>query len=316
MSNGYPEQVKTYLPHPWQLFKNAWNFYRHHFKLIIQITIWPALISVVTVFPSLWLRPVLSLISLVVILLAQAALIHILTREEGVEGATYRSAYRHAWEFFLSLIWLNLLLVVIMFGGFVILVIPGLIWMVYLMFSMLILIDQRRRGLSALVSSWAYAEGYWWPLLGRILFLTLLMLPVAALVSLLGWVAMALWPSVGLWLSPTISILGTWLLISPLSLIYFFYIYSELKALKPNVEVEVISADLKRRWLSAFTIVGLGALVLLLILAIASFSFVLGLITGSVGGSIWRPVMPSGLSLPPGSLSAGLSFWGLDLFNH
>ena len=47
MSNGYPEQVRTYLPHPWQLFKAAWGFYQHHSKLIAQIAGWPALVGLV-----------------------------------------------------------------------------------------------------------------------------------------------------------------------------------------------------------------------------------------------------------------------------
>ena len=231
MSNGYPEQVRAYLPHPWQLFKDTWRFYCLNFRTVSQIVCWPALVWLL----ALWFEPRLNLapllLGLLVALWAQAALVSLLVGECGSERLAYCVAYRSALTFLVPLVWLTLLLLLILSGGLVILAIPALVGLVYLMFGPFILVDQKHHGLAALTASWAYVATYWWSVFGRLLFL----LVPAALVTLL--IRLGGWP---------IGLIFFWFLFWPVGLIYLFQIYAWLKRLKPDVEVAIANGPKKQ----------------------------------------------------------------------
>lgn len=253
MSNGYPEQVRAYLSHPWLAFKDAWHFYHQHFKLISQIVSWPILISLLGLWSDSQSRPLIYLLDLTVAIWASAALICLLGSEEGPETLTYRLIYRRALVFFLPLVWLTLLIIIIVSGGLAVLLVPGLIWFIYLIFGAFILIDQKSRGLAALVASWAYVEKYWWSVLGRLIFFILLVMPLTLALFLLGFLVSPITASV-------VGLVLLWLLILPLFLIYFFRFYTQLKLFKPQVEVIIDDAVKRRRWLGVFAFIGLVVL--------------------------------------------------------
>lgn len=66
------------------------------------------------------------------------------------------------WRLFLPNIVIAILQFLAIFGGFILLIIPGIWLSVRLLFSNLVLIDEDKRGVAALKRSSELVKGYWW----------------------------------------------------------------------------------------------------------------------------------------------------------
>lgn len=78
---------------------------------------------------------------------------------------TFAHTWKKLWKFFL----LSILLSLIILGGFILLVVPGVIFMIWFAFSGFILIDQDKGVVKSLSASKTIVKGRFWPVLGRII---------------------------------------------------------------------------------------------------------------------------------------------------
>jgi hypothetical protein len=80
----------------------------------------------------------------------------------------------NAWSY----LWVISLSMLVMFSGFIMFIIPGLILSTYLMFALHTRAAESVTGMNALVRSTELVRGYWFDLTGRMIFVTLVMVAV------------------------------------------------------------------------------------------------------------------------------------------
>jgi len=68
---------------------------------------------------------------------------------------------------FYSYLWVSILVFLVYLGGSVLLFVPGLLFAVYLYFSLSVAVIEGDKGFEALLRSWQYIRGRWWQMLWR-----------------------------------------------------------------------------------------------------------------------------------------------------
>jgi hypothetical protein len=136
------------------------------------------------------------------------------------------------WQTLGKFVWLQLLLFLTIGGGSLLLIIPGLLFSVWFLFSQYILAAEGIGGLTALEKSHQLVRGHWWAVCSR---LVLLLLVSGAVATLTGHL-----PLIG----ATVNFVLTLLLI-PFSLLYFQLVYQDLKRCQPGTAPK----DVAGRWL-------------------------------------------------------------------
>ncbi len=119
---------------------------------------------------------------------------------------------RQAWDVAWPYAWVCFLAGIMITIGFALLIIPGIIVMVWLLFSKYIFIWEEKKGMQALQRSRELVKGYWWPIFGRLCLVGV----VGALVSSI--------PSVGMFINLFI--------VAPFSAIYIYVLYENVKMVK------------------------------------------------------------------------------------
>lgn len=87
-------------------------------------------------------------------------------------------SYRRSWRVLLSYWWIMILTGIIMTSGFLLFIIPGILFAVWFSFAGFILICEKEKGLRALFKSKEYVRGYWWNILWNFIFIGLVYLLV------------------------------------------------------------------------------------------------------------------------------------------
>jgi hypothetical protein len=147
-----------------------------------------------------------------------AGLIYSLDKAESI---TLKEAYRKGWDYGLSYFWVWILFVLVMFGGLLLLVVPGLIFIIRYGFAPYVLIHKGPRGWKALRESKRLVRGYWWPIFGRYMLISVFFIVFLILSAFVFW---------GL---PSKAVMAV---INPLWIIfvtiYSFVIFQDLEAIK------------------------------------------------------------------------------------
>ncbi|MEW6585400.1 MAG: hypothetical protein AB1442_07275 [Nitrospirota bacterium] len=202
-----------------------------------------------------------------------AAFIHAIVDETLGIGDSLRRAWRSVGSF----IWLFTLWSFIVGGGFLLLIIPGIIFSVWFAFSQFILAEEDVRGMNALLKSKEYVRGLWFDIFLR-LFVVWLISAVIGMVPLIGFI---------------LSIL-----LMPFMMIFVYLIYLDMKDLKGDVDY-VSSSGEKTKWLGA---AALGYVVApLIVIGILGTTFMTSLfllsnILKSKDQSTTIPFQPPGLA--------------------
>ena len=267
------------MPSATELLRETWAVYTRRFDTFVAIAAIPTVAFIVTglifvVFAALgwFLAGPLVLVPLAIFLIlaitviavwGQAALLTAITDRE--ESIGIRESYRRAQSKVLSYWWIIFLVNLVVMGGFVFFIVPGVIFSIWLSFSVLILIVENEKGTNALVRSKEYVKGRWGEVFWRFFFVGVLAFGCYMLVSLVSHLLAA--PI----LASLFQLFGT-LFLTPFVFMYEFLLYDHLKA----VQGEVASpSPRKKAWLIFFAI--FGATVCLLF-----FSAILALVSWSV----------------------------------
>lgn len=152
-------------------------------------------------------------------------------------------ALQQGWEKLWPFIWLYSLAGFFLFGGFLLFIIPGFIFLIWFAFGQFIVAEGEASGMAALQKSREYVRGRWGDVFGRLF--------VVWLVS----VGVGMVPCIG-------SILS--LLFMPFMILFTFLLYKDLKGRKGDVTIEPASGE-KWQWIG---IASLGHVMLVIFIAV------------------------------------------------
>ena len=298
------------------LFKKTWTIYREKFVLVVGLLALPFLLMVLSQLLMLVknglvsvLASLMALVAGLGILLGIASLI--LALRDRAQKMTIKEAYRLGWTKKLwSVIWVGILSAFIVGGGYWLFLVPGIILTVWLIFAQVLVLIENEKGMKAIVKSREYIRGYFWPILGRYVLMAIAVAVVYAVLMVMAGLITR--PLGGLNLAVLSSLLGAIIsaLITPLTVIYLYLVYENLKQVKGG-SVVVTSAKKQKVW---YLVVGLAGWIWLVMAWIFFTSMLVALFGGLFLGQALTnlanqpPAMiPRGGSTFPSILPAGLT---------
>jgi hypothetical protein len=247
----------------------AWRTYEELFGVLIGIVAGPALLLVLGIsirhigmIGSL-LGTLLFVVGMIAFIPASVALVFAVAKKTvGV-----KESYKRAMPLFWPALWLGLLAFAITMGGFFMLVIPGVMLGVWLLFSSFSLVLEGKRGIRAMSRSREYVRGYWWPIFGRYLLLSVIIVGASVVLHLI--VADIAGRAVG----DIENYLFSFML-APLQLAFIYELYKNILRVKPAVAEDQSVPTASRGFLIASGIVGLVVPILMVIIVvITGFAF-------------------------------------------
>lgn len=142
---------------------------------------------------------------------------------------TILGSYRSAFPYFWSYLWVGLLVSLAVLAGFLLFIIPGIIFAVWFMFAYYALLFEEKRGVEALKTSKRYVKGHWWGVLGRIAFVTLVAM-IASFVLEIGITIMeSVFGSAGV-LIGSLASFALNIIIVPVMVAYVYLMYKDLSS--------------------------------------------------------------------------------------
>lgn len=218
------------------LFSEAWGIFKQRMGFFITLGIIPSLVVMLGIFivggsgflfallapkesSSFFILIPLIIIFVIVMVIVQiwsmAAMFYAV--KEAKNGISVKEAFRISWPKIGSVAWLSFLSSIVMMAGFLLLIVPGIIFATWYSFAIFVLINEDIVGWGAMTKSKEYVQGRWGAVFGRLL-------GMYALAILVSWIASMI-PFAPFILN---------LFITPIVTIYTFLLYKELKATKQS----------------------------------------------------------------------------------
>lgn len=167
----------------------------------------------------------LFMILLVVIQLwGQVALI--IAVKDRAEGVGISLAFKRGGKLILPYLWVSILSGFITMGGFILLVVPGIIFAIWFSLALCVLVAENERGMNALLKSKEYVRGIW----GGVFWRLLSIMVVSMLVALVASFVLSFVPYGDIFSQLIIT-----LFVTPFSMIYLFLLYRHLQVHKGAV---------------------------------------------------------------------------------
>ncbi len=248
--SGQASQNSSFLASPTDLLKEAWELFKLRFPIFANIVIISALgsgILIAIMVAVLMGSGILNLVAtkgainnlsdlsfflnlgalIVFILFFFAIVILQVWRQSAIlfaikdskENIGTKESYKRGWHRIGSFFWVGLLQCIIVFGGFLLFAIPGIIFSVWFSFATYIFIAEGTGGMNAILKSKEYVAGYWWKILWRFIFIGLVVFGINFAIMIVSLVIPVL---------PNLLMI----FVTPLTVIYSFLIYKNLKAIK------------------------------------------------------------------------------------
>jgi len=179
-----------------QLIKESWELYRANFKTIFYIILVPLVFSIILFLFSLinissnnktisltltFIIIAFFLIQSLLTMLATIALI--VSIRNNITQVV--QAYEKAVSLFLPYIWIIIFTGLIVLGGFIFFIIPGIIFAIWFMFSQYALLLEGKRGYEALKRSKELIKGRFFDVIYRIVIILLIIIFVFSVTKLL-----------------------------------------------------------------------------------------------------------------------------------
>lgn len=131
-------------------------------------------------------------------------------------------AYKQSAPFFFRYLGMSILMSMILFVGFLLLIVPGVIMSIWFAFSSFVLVLEREGVVESLKKSREYVRGRWLPVFGRVVFLAVVAIVVAMFISVIS----VIFPTgtFGVALASALS-----MLLAPIAMVYMYLVYQDLK---------------------------------------------------------------------------------------
>ena len=131
-----------------------------------------------------------SLIAAAIAVIISAVLQAALTRGAALaavgDPVDTEASYQYGFKKFGSVLWISILVGLVVGIGFILLIIPGIIFLTMLAVTIPALIVEDQRGTAAMGRSWNLVKGHFWHVLGTIVVAALITGVVGAILGLLG----------------------------------------------------------------------------------------------------------------------------------
>jgi hypothetical protein len=185
--------VPTPLPGVMTLINNALDFVKERYDLALVLAAPLVLLSLTDYLQNLietasvglqLLFGLTVLLSLVVYFFLTLAVLYVISHQQGKE-VSFSEALNWSKRNIFKYAWLSILSGLVIWGGFMLLVIPAIILSVYLYLSQYVLTIEGKTGFAAMTRSQQLVTGAWWPLLGRLAGITLLFVVFFTILGLL-----------------------------------------------------------------------------------------------------------------------------------
>jgi hypothetical protein len=141
-----------------------------------------------------------ALISVIISAMLQAAILRAAAQATIGDPVDPQESYRFGFKRLGSVILVSVLVGLAVIGGLILLVIPGLIFLVFLSVSVPVLIVENRRGTDAMSRSWALVKGHFWHAVGVIIVAGLITGIVGGIIGSIGgnaWVVRWIFSAIG-----------------------------------------------------------------------------------------------------------------------
>lgn len=155
------------------------------------------------------------LIVVIVGILVEVSLIYLAAGAE----ISIKSALKRARGKFFAFIALAILLGLTIIGGLILLVIPGLIFLVWFSFSYFILLFEDKRAVDSMKQSKKYVKGRFWPVAGRLIAIVAVMIPF--------WIISGLFGDESIVSFIADAIVG--IFVGPFAVVYMYHLYRNVK---------------------------------------------------------------------------------------
>ncbi|MGC9968678.1 MAG: hypothetical protein ABSC29_03030 [Minisyncoccia bacterium] len=261
MADEAPKAAKIAMDPVGALFTGAWRRYGERFWTLVWIFFIPSILLLLgRLFleggtpPRILVGGILSLIGSLVSIPASLALVNALAH-----GTDFTMSYRVGLKLFWPAVWICILDALAVVGGFALLIVPGIILSVALMFANYTLVVEDKRGMHALMQSRGYVKGYWWAILGRGILLGAIFLGVLLLVYLP--LALLLGKTIG-----NVIYLVLLLCFTAFGVCYSYEMYANLRRLKAGAMEEAVKG--KNGFLKVCMAVGVLVVLVILFLVV------------------------------------------------
>ncbi len=271
-------QIPGQLEGPVSLFSSSWKFFKANWKILVPIVIAPSAAIYLGQIFVIGKNPILLLVAFVLIIAGiifsiamQPAAINTIQRLFADPGAKidFKEQYRFGFKYFWSIILLVIITIPVFFGSAVLFFIPAIIVGGFTSMYVFALIIDDKKGFAALTESYSLVKGRWLEVFGRLLFLIIPAIVVGFVVSfifglLAGMVGAA--STVGLIVTMVSNLIMSGIL-TPIFLVYMYKLYNSLKVSR----LQNVSTAGFKKWLVAFLVIGIVAMIMIPILAGALF---------------------------------------------
>ncbi len=242
------------LPGAGVLLKNAWQIYKSRFWTLLGIALFPFLALIGAGLMLLlivgaqklnfsgWLTLVLlilgiifSFLSLFLFVWSRVALLFAI--KDNLELIGVKESFKRAKGKILSFIWIGLLNGIVIFGGFVLGIVPGIIFGIWFIIAQFVFVAEGHKGFNALLRSKEYVSGRWWSVAWRMLAVGFISILIYLIGVVTGFIPSELFVNI---VSVILGIVN-FLFYIFLS-VYLFSLYNSLKETRPQLVGQPVSA--------------------------------------------------------------------------
>ncbi len=244
-----PAQTASSLPGSMAIFSQAWTIYKQRLGTFLGVMVIPMLImiAVFDIFvgggflginllsskfaaDGIGLFILLTILFFVIIFISQnwgqTALLYAI--KDSQEKIGVMESYRRGWHKIFSYWWVSLLVGFITLSGFLLLIVPGIIFTIWFSLAVFILVAEDLKGMNALLKSKEYVKGKWGGVFWRFFF-------IVGISSIIFLVPILIFSLLNIPLGVEISQFVIGLFLTPLIMTYGFLVYSNLRAVKGEI---------------------------------------------------------------------------------
>jgi len=178
------------------IFKESWQIYKQNYKLFLRILIplliLAVLLTILNIFDfttnlkfanfSIPIYLFLSAASFVVGLWTQIVLIRLIWNSIVHQSIEEKSLKQEGWRDIVPFLWVNILTGLIILGGTILFIIPGLIFSIWYYFASYIFAVEKIHGYGALKASKDLSQGRFWIVVGKIVLISLMYLAIMLII--------------------------------------------------------------------------------------------------------------------------------------
>ncbi|HDZ54809.1 MAG TPA: hypothetical protein ENI19_01000 [Candidatus Nealsonbacteria bacterium] len=243
-----PQPEISSLPGIGDLFSRTWQIYKERIWVFLGIMILPVFINLgIALFSgglfisvseperlspllTIWLpvMPIFVLTAIIINLWAPVALLY--ATKEREEKIRIKESFVRGWHKIISYSWISFLMGIIIFFGFLLFIIPGIIFIIWFSLATYVLVAEDLTGTKALSRSKQLVSGNWWKVFWRFSVITIIAIVISLIINFISRLA-------GIPREIDIFSVIILLFFVPFAVTYTFLIYEDLRKLKESVPI-------------------------------------------------------------------------------